>query len=159
MSFSRNQVQRILMKAHIEKVIGKFIPLKEKGHGRGEYIALCPFHTERTPSFTVTTVKQFYHCFGCGAHGDAVGFLQQHGGYSRTDALITVAKWSKHHLPLGKTNLSRKKISDRAKRAKRVMYLQRRTRNIEEAKRLGITIKELMDRRSFSPPEDELAWL
>ncbi len=59
-------------------MVGSRLSLKPTG--RGEHKALCPFHDEKTPSFTVSGQKQFYHCFGCGAHGTAVGFLMQHDG-------------------------------------------------------------------------------
>ncbi len=58
-------------------VIDRHVPLKKAG---ANYMACCPFHTEKTPSFTVSPAKQFYHCFGCGAHGTAIGFLMEHGG-------------------------------------------------------------------------------
>ena len=48
--------------------------------GGANYLGLCPFHGEKTPSFTVSPSKQFYHCFGCGAHGNAIGFLMAYAG-------------------------------------------------------------------------------
>ena len=58
----------------IEVVIGERIELKRV---RAELVACCPFHPEKTPSFTVSPTKQFYHCFGCGAHGDVIDFVQE----------------------------------------------------------------------------------
>ena len=60
---------------NIIDVIGNYVPLKKAGKN---YQACCPFHTEKTPSFSVSDNKQFYHCFGCGAHGDVIGFLQDY---------------------------------------------------------------------------------
>ena len=71
-------IETLLERVDIAEVIGARVDLRSAG--RGEYKALCPFHDERTPSFTVSSDKQFYHCFGCGAHGTAVGFLMEHDG-------------------------------------------------------------------------------
>jgi DNA primase len=65
------------------------VPLKKAG---ANYQACCPFHSEKTPSFTVSPTKQFYHCFGCGAHGTAIGFLMEHSGQSFPDAVETLAR-------------------------------------------------------------------
>ena len=64
-------------------------PLKKAG---ANYVACCPFHSEKTPSFTVSQSKQFYHCFGCGAHGTAVGFLMEYGGKTFPDAVEELAR-------------------------------------------------------------------
>jgi hypothetical protein len=74
----------LLAKVDIVEVIDRYVPLTKSG---GEYEACCPFHGEDTPSFKVSPSKQFYHCFGCGAHGDAIGFLMQHQGLSFRNAV------------------------------------------------------------------------
>ena len=66
-----------------------YVPLKKAG---ANYEACCPFHSEKTPSFTVSPTKQFYHCFGCGAHGTAIGFLMEHAGKSFPDAVEELAR-------------------------------------------------------------------
>ena len=68
-------VEEVVSRSDIVEVIGARVPLKKKGK---EYAACCPFHQEKTPSFYVTPEKQFYHCFGCGAHGNVVGFLMEY---------------------------------------------------------------------------------
>jgi DNA primase len=68
-------VDDLIARADIVEVIGSRVPLKKAGR---EYKACCPFHDEKTPSFWVSPDKQFYHCFGCGAHGTALGFLMQY---------------------------------------------------------------------------------
>lgn len=74
----------LLAKVDIAAVIGRYLPdLKKAGT---EYKACCPFHTEDTPSFTVVPAKGFYHCHGCGAHGDAIAFLMEHQGMTFLDA-------------------------------------------------------------------------
>lgn len=74
----------LLDRVDIVQVIDRYVPLKKSG---AEYEACCPFHTEATPSFKVNPVKQFYHCFGCGAHGDAIGFLMAHQGLTFHEAV------------------------------------------------------------------------
>ena len=56
------------------------------------YVACCPFHSEKSPSFTVSPTKQFYHCFGCGAHGTAIGFMMEYGGSGFIDAVKDLAQ-------------------------------------------------------------------
>lgn len=73
----------LLAGVDIVSVIDARVPLKKSG---AEYEACCPFHNESTPSFKVNPVKQFYHCFGCGANGDAIKFLMEHSGLSFVDA-------------------------------------------------------------------------
>lgn len=74
----------LLARTDIVQVIEAYVPLTMAGP---EYEACCPFHTEGTPSFKVSPSKQFYHCFGCGAHGDAIGFLVEYKGLSFLDAV------------------------------------------------------------------------
>lgn len=78
----------LLAKVDIAAVIGRYLPeLKKAG---AEYRACCPFHTEDTPSFTVVPTKGFYHCHGCGAHGDAIAFLMEHQGMTFLDAVAAL---------------------------------------------------------------------
>ncbi len=72
----------------LSEIIGRRIALKRAGR---EYSACCPFHGEKTPSFTVNDDKQFYHCFGCGAHGDVIGFVMQYDNLSFPDAVEMLA--------------------------------------------------------------------
>jgi DNA primase len=82
-------IQTLLGRVDIVEVIDRLVPLKKAG---ANYVACCPFHSEKTPSFTVSPTKQFYHCFGCGAHGTAVGFLMEYGGKSFPDAVEELAR-------------------------------------------------------------------
>jgi len=82
-------VQTLLSRVDIVEVVDRFVPLKKAG---ANYVACCPFHTEKTPSFSVSPTKQFYHCFGCGAHGTAIGFLMEHAGKSFPDAVEDLAR-------------------------------------------------------------------
>lgn len=72
----------------IEAIIGKYVTLAKDGH---EYKACCPFHKERTPSFHVVPAKGFYHCFGCGAHGDGIDFVMQHHQVGFRDACAIIS--------------------------------------------------------------------
>ncbi len=82
-------VQRIHETAQVIEVIGDFIALKKRGVN---YLGLCPFHNEKTPSFTVSPAKGIYKCFGCGESGNAVGFIMAHEKLSYPEALKYVAK-------------------------------------------------------------------
>jgi len=90
-------IETLLERIDIAEVIGARLPLKSVG--RGEFKGLCPFHDEKTPSFTVSTDKQFYHCFGCGAHGTAVGFLMEHDGLEFPAAIEELASLSGLEVP------------------------------------------------------------
>ena len=82
-------VQTLLARVDIVDVIDRLVPLRKAG---ANYQACCPFHSEKTPSFTVSPTKQFYHCFGCGAHGTAIGFLMEYSGKSFPEAVETLAR-------------------------------------------------------------------
>ena len=84
----RDFIDQLLSRVDIVDVIDRRVPLKKAGQN---YQACCPFHGEKTPSFTVSPTKQFYHCFGCGAHGSAIGFLMEYGGLSFVDAVKSLA--------------------------------------------------------------------
>jgi len=81
-------IDDLLSRADIVEVINQRVPLKRAGP---EYKACCPFHDEKTPSFTVSPSKQFYHCFGCGAHGTALGFLMEYDHLSFPEAIESLA--------------------------------------------------------------------
>ena len=83
-SFKRYLLNRV----DIVDIIQRHMQLKKAG---ANFSACCPFHSEKTPSFTVSQSKQFYHCFGCGAHGDAIGFLMEYSGLGYIDALKDLA--------------------------------------------------------------------
>lgn len=82
-------IQELLNRVDVVDVVDKSVPLKKAG---ANYSACCPFHNEKSPSFTVSPTKQFYHCFGCGAHGTAIGFLMEYQGLSFIEAIHELAK-------------------------------------------------------------------
>jgi len=85
----RDFIDTLLARIDIVDVIDRRVSLKKAGQN---YQACCPFHTEKTPSFTVSQTKQFYHCFGCGAHGTALGFLMEYEHMNFRDAVAALAQ-------------------------------------------------------------------
>jgi DNA primase len=81
-------IQELLGRVDIVDIVERYVPLKKTG---ANLSACCPFHTEKSPSFTVSPAKQFYHCFGCGAHGTAISFLMEHAGVGFIDAVEELA--------------------------------------------------------------------
>jgi DNA primase len=82
-------LQDLLNRVDIVDVVGRYVQLKKGG---ANFMGLCPFHNEKSPSFTVSPTKQFYHCFGCGAHGTAIGFLMEHTGLTFPEAVKDLAQ-------------------------------------------------------------------
>ena len=80
--------QDLLNRVDVVEVVSRYVRLKKGG---ANFQGLCPFHNEKSPSFTVSPAKQFYHCFGCGAHGNAIGFLMAYGGLGYVDAVKDLA--------------------------------------------------------------------
>jgi len=80
--------QDLLNRVDIVDVVSRYVQLKKGG---ANYLGLCPFHNEKTPSFTVSPAKQFYHCFGCGVHGNAIGFLMAYSTLGYIDAIKELA--------------------------------------------------------------------
>ena len=88
--------QDLLNRVDIVDVVSRYVQLKKGG---ANYLGLCPFHGEKTPSFTVSPAKQFYHCFGCGEHGNAIGFLMAYGGMGYVDAVKELASSAGMQVP------------------------------------------------------------
>ncbi|EGI78390.1 DNA primase [Hylemonella gracilis] len=82
-------IQELLARADVVDIVGRYVQLKKGG---ANFMGLCPFHAEKSPSFTVSPTKQFFHCFGCGKHGDAIGFLMEHTGASFVEAVQDLAQ-------------------------------------------------------------------
>ena len=82
-------IQDLLNRVDIVDVVGRYVQLKKGG---ANFMGLCPFHNEKSPSFTVSATKQFYHCFGCGAHGTAIGFLIEYSGMGFVEAVKDLAQ-------------------------------------------------------------------
>ena len=87
---SYNHIEQIKARISPSVLISRYLQLKNKGNG--EFLGLCPFHQENTPSFTVSDKKGFYHCFGCGAHGTAIGFMMEYQGLDFVESIHELAK-------------------------------------------------------------------
>ena len=86
--YSKEQIKSIVEGVDLVSLISGYIQLKKTGKN---YLGLCPFHQEKTPSFNINAVKKFYHCFGCGKHGDALQFLIEYNNFSFLEALEQLA--------------------------------------------------------------------
>ncbi len=101
-SFKRDLLNRV----DIVDIIQRHLPLKKAG---ANFSACCPFHNEKSPSFTVSPTKQFYHCFGCGAHGDAIGFLMEYSGLGYIEAIKELAAGTGMTMPEFEPGFGKKK--------------------------------------------------
>jgi DNA primase len=89
MSIPQSFVQELLARADVVEIVGRYVTLKKGG---ANFVGLCPFHSEKSPSFSVSPSKQFFHCFGCGKTGNAIGFLMEHVGMSFVEAVHDLAQ-------------------------------------------------------------------
>ena len=94
-------IQELLSRVDVVDVVGRYVQLRKGG---ANLLGLCPFHQEKSPSFTVSPSKQFFHCFGCGAHGSAIGFLMQHSGASFQEAVRSLASTVGMQVPESNTS-------------------------------------------------------
>jgi len=98
---SQNSIQQIQSRIDIVDIVGGFIKLKKRGTN---YLGLCPFHNEKSPSFTVSPAKEIYKCFGCGRSGNSISFLMEHEKYSYVEALRWLA--NKYNVEIEETEAS-----------------------------------------------------
>ncbi|MEN9397436.1 MAG: hypothetical protein RLZ81_1966 [Pseudomonadota bacterium] len=89
MSIPQAFIQELLARADVVDIVGRYVPLKKGG---ANFMGLCPFHGEKSPSFSVSPTKQFYHCFGCGKNGNAISFLMDHVGMNFVEAVKDLAQ-------------------------------------------------------------------
>ena len=125
MSFPPSLLEEIRNRLPVSEIVGKRLRLTRAGR---EFKACCPFHNEKTPSFYINDDKQFYHCFGCGAHGDVIGFTMRHDRLSFPDAVEQLAGLAGLEVPQD-TPVEREKF-DREKRL--YQLLERATAYFEE---------------------------
>ena len=95
-NIDRAFIDQVLSSTDIVEIIKERVKLSKNGTN---YKGLCPFHNEKTPSFNVSSTKQFYHCFGCGASGDAIKFLTEHDHLTFIEALSKLAQLANLELP------------------------------------------------------------
>jgi DNA primase len=89
MAIPQTFIQELLARADVVEIVGRYVQLKKGG---ANFMGLCPFHGEKSPSFSVSPTKQFYHCFGCGKNGNAIGFLMDHAGMTFIEAVKDLAQ-------------------------------------------------------------------
>jgi DNA primase len=89
MAIPQSFLQELLNRVDVVEVVGKYVQLKKGG---ANFMGLCPFHGEKSPSFSVSPTKQFFHCFGCGKNGNAIGFLMEHTGMTFIEAVKDLAQ-------------------------------------------------------------------
>lgn len=89
-------IDELLARTDLVELVGRYVKLRKAG---ANFLGLCPFHGEKTPSFTVSPSKQFFHCFGCGANGNAIGFLIDHAGFGFVDAVEELARQAGLEVP------------------------------------------------------------
>jgi DNA primase len=89
MAIPQSFIQELLSRVDVVEIVGKYVQLKKGG---ANFMGLCPFHGEKSPSFSVSPTKQFFHCFGCGKSGNAIGFLMEHAGMTFIEAVKDLAQ-------------------------------------------------------------------
>ncbi len=89
MAIPQSFIQELLARADVVDIVGRYVQLKKGG---ANFMGLCPFHGEKSPSFSVSPAKQFYHCFGCGKNGNAISFLMDHAGMTFVEAVQDLAQ-------------------------------------------------------------------
>ena len=103
MKYPQSFIEEIRTRVRVSEVVGRAIPLKRAGR---EFHALCPFHKEKSPSFTVNDEKGFFHCFGCGAHGDVIGFTMDYEHVGYREAVEKLAGVAGLSVPVSYTHLT-----------------------------------------------------
>lgn len=136
-----NTIQRIIDTAEITDVVQDFVSLKKRGVN---YLGLCPFHNEKTPSFTVSAAKGIYKCFGCGKGGNAVNFIMEHEHLSYPDALKYLAR--KYHIEIIEKELTAEEIQQQNERDSLLIvtkfansYFQEKLHKHSEGRAVGLS--------------------
>ncbi|MEN9995639.1 MAG: primase [Pseudomonadota bacterium] len=125
MAIPQSFIQELLSRVDVVEVVGRYVQLKKGG---ANFMGLCPFHGEKSPSFTVSPTKQFFHCFGCGKNGNAIGFLMDHAGMTFIEAVKDLAQQTGMTVP--EDDLS---PQDRAKAAEQKQKQSSLTDMLEKA--------------------------
>jgi DNA primase len=136
-------IQELLARIDIVDVVERYVTLRKAG---ANYSACCPFHSEKTPSFTVSPSKQFYHCFGCGAHGSAIGFIMQYSGVGFIEAVEDLAHSAGVQVP----QVSDRVQSERAKKAPLTDLMARAARFYREQLKASPKAIEYLKGRGLS---------
>ena len=145
MAFSDNLVDIIHDKVLLSDVISKTVNLSKKG---SDFIGLCPFHNEKTPSFTVSNDKGFYHCFGCGAHGDVISFIMEKESIDFKEAIKILA--SEAGINISDYSFKNKKISKEELKLKEILEISKDYFKINFNSTSGDKVKNYLEKRKIS---------
>ncbi|MDQ5920816.1 MAG: primase [Pseudomonadota bacterium] len=110
MNIDQNIIDEVIRKSDIVEVIGKHLKLKRSGNN---YFACCPFHKEKSPSFSVNSSRQFFHCFGCGESGNVITFVMKNNGFDFVQAVKFLADFSGVYIPESTVQVSKQEIQQR----------------------------------------------
>ncbi|MCB2207095.1 MAG: DNA primase [Bacteroidetes bacterium] len=153
-------IQRIIDTARIEEVIGDFVSLKKRG---SNYVGLCPFHNEKTPSFSVSPAKGIYKCFGCGKAGNSVNFIIEHEHYSYPEALRYIAK--KYNIEVEEEEVTPEMQQEIDERESMFVvngfvskYFQKNLKETEEGKSVALSYLKERDYRESTIEKFELGY-
>ena len=137
----KDTIDKIFEAARIEEVVGDFVPLKKKGVN---YLGNCPFHNEKTPSFTVSPTKGIYKCFGCGKGGNSVKFIMEIEHYTYPEALKVIAK--KYQIEIIEKELTNEQQEKQSRKESLYIvskfandYFQKSLWETEEGKTIGLS--------------------
>ena len=145
MAFSDSLVDIIHDKVLLSDVISKTVNLSKKG---SDFIGLCPFHNEKTPSFTVSNDKGFYHCFGCGAHGDVISFIMEKESIDFKEAIKILA--SEAGINISDYSFKNKKISKEELKLKEILEVSKDYFKINFNSTSGDKVKNYLEKRKIS---------
>ena len=141
MRLNKETIDQIQQSIDVVEVIGDFVTLKRKGH---YYSGCCPFHSEKTPSFTVTPSKGIYKCFGCGKGGDAIQFIMEHEGATYVEAMAYMAK--KYNIEIKEEELSEEQNFEQSEKDSMLVvtnyasqYYTDQLWNSEDGKSIGLS--------------------
>ena len=115
MSIPESFISTLIDRTDVVEVVGRHVQLKKAG---ANFLGLCPFHGEKSPSFTVSPAKQFYHCFGCGVSGNAIKFLMESHGLGQGDLPEVASQGVMSELLRGKRELNLRQVKALATRFK-----------------------------------------
>lgn len=110
MNIDQSIIDEVIRKCDIVDIIGKHLKLKRSGNN---YFACCPFHNEKSASFSINVNRQFFHCFGCGESGNVITFVMKHNGWDFVQAVKFLADFSGIYIPESKVKLSKQQIQER----------------------------------------------
>ncbi|MBC8485697.1 MAG: DNA primase [Bacteroidetes bacterium] len=157
---TKDTIQTIIETARVEEVIGDFVTLRKRGVN---YVGLCPFHNEKTPSFTVSPAKGIYKCFGCGKAGNPINFVMDHEHYSYPEALRYLAK--KYNIEIEEEEQTPEQLQELNEKeslysvsAFAQKYFTDRLNNSEEGKAIGLSYFKNRDFREHTIEKFQLGY-